>query len=338
MITKKQAEYVFQHLAHKTKTYKQLGKEFGMHPSTLCGQMKKYKKDFGLSEKEKYCASTYLRYYYINEIIKQYQKGNSTDKNAQFYGFSDGNMIAELLRGANVPVRSVGYQSKTDQTLFDKIDDELQAYVLGLITSDGNVNEQYEISITLTESDIKLLKVINNRLLNDTGNLQKRECKNNISKPTWKLSFCGKKICKNLSKYGIVPRKNGSLTKLYQFNDTLMPHYLRGLYDGDGVCSKSGNYLRVGYCAKRKELTEDYLKFFVQNLGMKENKLFNTGNCWDCSWGSRKDLETFFNYIYKNATIFLPRKYQKLHNYLYGNTEVSTPDSERPDATVERRQ
>ena len=103
-----------------------------------------------------------------------------------------------------------------------------------------------------------------------------------------------------------------------------MPHYIRGLYDGDGVCAKTNEYLRVGYCAYHKSFTKSYQEFLINTLGLKENKLFNTGNCWDCSWSKREDLEKFYNYIYKDATIFLQRKYDKLKNYLYGNTEVTS--------------
>ena len=60
----------------------------------------------------------------------------------------------------------------------------------------------------------------------------------------------------------------------------------------------------------------------VNKLGVKENKLFNTGGCWDCSWGAKKDLIKIYHYLYSDATIFLSRKKDKLYNYLYGNTEV----------------
>ena len=283
-------------------------------------EMKNFKKDFGIAPSEKYCASTYLRYKYKQEIIDAYLAGNSTKKIANFYGLSDDHLIAELLRSFGVEIRSTGYQSKTDQTLFKNITNEVEAYTLGLITADGNISVNYVISVTLTNSDLYLLEEINTKLLNETGHIlhiPKKE-----ANPVNKLSFCGKQICNNLTSYGVIPNKSDSLIELAVLPEPLMQHYIRGLYDGDGVCSSSAPYFRVGYCGKRQEFVKDFQMTLVNKLGVKENKLFNTGGCWDCSWGAKKDLIKIYHYLYNDATIFLSRKKDKLYNYLYGNTEV----------------
>ena len=152
---KEEAEYIFKHLAYKTKSYDELGKEFGVHKTTLCKQMAKFKKEFELKDNEKYCATTYLRYKYKDEIIQKYKERISTKQIAQDYGFSDDNMIANILRSLDIQVRGVGYQSRTNQTLFETINDEISAYTLGLITSDGNIGKNYTISISLKQSDKK---------------------------------------------------------------------------------------------------------------------------------------------------------------------------------------
>ena len=282
--------------------------------------MKNFKKDFDIAPSEKYCASTYLRYKYKQEIIDAYLAGNSTKKIANFYGLSDDHLIAELLRSFGVEIRSTGYQSKTDQTLFKNITNEVEAYTLGLITADGNISVNHVISVTLTNSDLYLLEEINTKLLNETGHIlhiTKKE-----ANPVNKLSFCGKQICNSLTSYGVIPNKSDSLIELAVLPEPLMQHYIRGLYDGDGVCSSSAPYFRVGYCGKRQEFVKDFQMTLVNKLGVKENKLFNTGGCWDCSWGAKKDLIKIYHYLYNDATIFLSRKKDKLYNYLYGNTEV----------------
>ena len=321
MITKEEAEYIFENLAYRKKTYKEMSSEFNVHMSTLCKWMSSFKKEFGMENDEKYSANTFLRYKYRDEIIKKYNNGESTSAIAKYYGFSDDHMIAELLRKLNIEVRGVGYQSRTNQNLFNIIDNELIAYTLGLITSDGNIGNNYMISITLTESDKYLLEEINNRVFNNSGSII---ITGNKEKATCRLSICGKRICESLVKYGVVPNKSHLLTNLYKFDEPIMKHYIRGLYDGDGVCSKSGKYLRVGYCAHKKEFVEDYQRYLSNLLNIKSNKLFNTGGCWDCSWGAKEDLIKIYDYLYKDATIFLSRKQQKLFNYLYGNTEVSS--------------
>lgn len=316
MINREDAEYIFDCLAHKTKTYTDLQSEFNLNKSTLCRQMNKFKRDFGLAKTEKYCAKTFLRYKHKDDIIQDYEKGESTKQIAQNYGFSDDHMIAELLKEFNVEVRGVGYTSKTDQTLFETIDSELLAYTLGLLTADGNVGKNYLISLQLKAEDVDLLKQINTRLFKSTGTIIP-------AKEQFRLSVCGKQICKNLEQYDIIPNKTYSLQHLQCFEEPLMQHYLRGLYDGDGVCAKNGSYLRLGYCGYNQNFVKEFQEYLVKKLNIKENKLFNTGNSWNCSWGSKEDLFQLYNYFYQDATIFLPRKYKKLHTYLYGDTEVN---------------
>lgn len=102
-----------------------------------------------------------------------------------------------------------------------------------------------------------------------------------------------------------------------------MQHYIRGLFDGDGVCSKQCNYLRLGYCAHNKSFTESFQVFMCSLLYLKRNKLFDTGGSWNCSWGAKSDIEKIYNYLYKDATLYLNRKKEKIEKYLYDNTEVT---------------
>lgn len=173
MISQKDAEYIFENLAYNKKTYKDMASEFGICYSTLCAQMKKYKEFFGLKKNEHYCAKTWLRYKYANEIICKYSNGESTKKIAKDYGFTDDHMIATLLSSLGIQIRPVGYTSKTDQTLFSNIQTEAEAYAVGLITADGSVDSNYAISVTLHENDLYLLHSLNEVICNKTGVVRK---------------------------------------------------------------------------------------------------------------------------------------------------------------------
>lgn len=310
----KVAEDIFYKNAVLRKSYKELSKEYDLHPATICKKMKDFKSFFGIKEKEKYCLYTYLRHYYGEEIKEKYLSGQSTIELAKEYWTSDDHLIATLLRELDVKIRPTGYKSRTNQALFKEITSEIEAYTLGLITADGSVDKNYLIRIFLTEADNYILKDINARLLNNTGNIA-TDLKEK-SNPVSRLTFCGKEICKNLANYGVVPAKSDFLTNICILPENLMPHYIRGLFDGDGVASKNKQYVRIGFCAKRKEFVESYQSFLCDKLHMRKNKIFNTGGCYQCSWGSKSDVQKFYNYIYKDATIFLGRKRNKLFTYL----------------------
>lgn len=319
MITRKQAEDIFEKLAHKT-TYKELSKIYGYHPSTLCKYMKTFKSEFGMKPQEVFSAKTFLRYKYKEEIVNRYLQGESSEKIIQDFGFSDGNIIITILRELNIPIRSRGYVSKTNQFLFKDIKTEIEAYTLGLITADGNIGTNYMISIHLTESDQYLLEKINKNLFDNSGHILVSNKEK--GKPVSRLSICGKQICENLAQYNVIPNKSEFLNKIYRFDEPLMKHYLRGLFDGDGVCAKNDKYLRIGFCAKNKNFCQDFQDYLSNRIQLKQNALFNTGGCWHCSWGSKADIQKIYNYLYNDATIFLTRKKDKILNYLQGNSEV----------------
>ena len=316
MINVNQAEIFFYQNAIEGKTYKILEKENNMGSGVLYKNMKRYRGHFGLKDGEIYCKKTYLRYKYGEEIKQKYLEGQSTCSLAKQYNFND-HGIADLLESLGVKIRTVGIPSKTDQNLFSVIDNAEKAYFIGLLTADGSVNESGRITLCLTESDRYLLDEINTQLLQGSGRVYLTHKED--PRPRVTLSFNGKKLCKDLEKHGIVPRKTYSLQFLSK-NIPLVfyPDYIRGLYDGDGVCSKSNGSIRIGYCAHNKSFTEEYQNYLCDVLKMRRNKLFNTGSCWQCSWAARADLQKFYNYIYyKQNLICLLRKKTKLENYLF---------------------
>lgn len=315
MITVEQAEKFFYQNAIEGKTYKILERENNMGVGEMFRNMKPYRGHFGIRKNERYCKMTYLRYKHGDEIKKKYLEGQSTVALAKEYNFND-HGIATLLITLDVKLRRSGVLSKTDQTIFSKIDNPEKAYLIGLLTADGSVNEKGTITICLTESDRYLLDDINTKILNGSGKifLSHKEDK----KPRAVLSFNGKQLCKDLSCFGIIPKKTYSLVSLSpEIPNEFYSDYIRGLYDGDGVCSKSNGGIRIGYCSYRKEFTESYRNFLCQILGIRKNKLFNTGNCWQCSWSAKADLKKIYEYLYSNEPeLCLLRKKEKLENYI----------------------
>lgn len=315
MISVEQAEKFFYQNAMERKTYRVLEKENNMGSGVLFENMKHFRGHFGLRKGERYCKMTYLRYRYGEEIKKKYLNGISTMALAKEYDYND-HGIANLLRSLEVIVRPTGTLSKTDQTLFQKIDTPEKAYFVGLLTADGSINSKGGITLCLTESDRYLLDEINTKVLNGSGKIFISHKED--EKPRAVLSFHGVQLCKDLDRFGIIPKKTYYLTSLSsEIPNEFYSDYIRGLYDGDGVCSKSNNRIRIGYCAYNKNFTESYQNHLCENLGMRKNKVFNTGNCWQCSWSAKSDLQKFYEYIYgKSPSLFLVRKKEKLSNYI----------------------
>lgn len=234
-------------------------------------------------------------------------------------------LVVSRLKRENVNIRDRDIISKINQTIFDNIDTEIKAYTLGLLTSDGNVqNKSSTITISLTNTDGYILEKINEELLSGLGNILVTHKED--EKPRKVLGFNGKHLKDKLAEYNIVPRKSYIIKELStKIPEELYHHYIRGLFDGDGVCSYETSHkkkkVRIGFCGHNRDFVENYRNFLINKLDMNQTKLFNTGGCWQCSWSSKKDLINFYNYIYKDATIFLGRKKKKISDYV--NTEVT---------------
>lgn len=318
--TKKMFFNVLKKHFEEKMTYEEIAKLYKKSKDYIYCLVKAYKTDFGIPVSGRISYYNYLTITdKLKHIVEDYNNGLSTATIGEKYGVTD-HVVASWLKNENVSLRNVGKVSKIDQDIFDNIDSEVKAYTLGLIMSDGNVSKEGNtISITLTQDDSYVLEDINERLLNNKGNIcisHKRD-----KKPRKVLQFNGKKIKERLADFYIIPDKSHNLIELpSNIPKEFYHHFIRGLYDGDGVCayytSHGQQKVRIGFCAANKNFVENYQKYFIENFDMKKTKIFNTGGCWQCSWGSVKDLQTFFDYIYKDATIFLGRKYKKLNDFL----------------------
>ena len=144
-------------------------------------------------------------------------------------------LVVSWLKRENVNIRDRGIISKINQTIFDNIDTEIKAYTLGLLTSDGNVqNKSSTITICLTNTDGYILEKINEELLSGLGNILVTHKED--EKPRKVLGFNGKHLKDKLAEYNIVPRKSYIIKELStKIPEELYHHYIRGLFDGDGV-------------------------------------------------------------------------------------------------------
>ena len=128
----------------------------------------------------------------------------------------------------------------------------------------------------------------------------------------------------DLIKQGCVPCKSLILTfpNTNQIPENLINHFIRGYFDGDG----SVNYtIRERYSIRKKQNVKR-IAANVDFVGTKEmlteiNKHVNfndlekekrrESNTWYIRTSSISNIESFYNYLYSNATIYLSRKKQK---------------------------
>jgi intein/homing endonuclease len=108
---------------------------------------------------------------------------------------------------------------------------ERGAYLLGLIMSDGHLNYDYGyFQYVCSKRDISILEFIKTELESTHPIKKSREV-------YVRYSITNKQLVRNIINKYSLPHSNKSQNNInipHQLNATLIPHFLRGFFDGDG--------------------------------------------------------------------------------------------------------
>lgn len=222
--------------------------------------------------------------------------------------------IMSILKIKQVKLRPFGshknYYNNINHNYFKVINDEHKAYWLGFLYADGYNNEKfYQVEITLKDED----KYILEELKKDCESIYDIKYKEvNLNEkvfPCNRLTLYSKEISQDLKKLGCMQKK--SLIIKFpteeQVPDNLIHHFMRGYFDGNG-CISGNNFM----LNSTKDFLDEYIKRLRNNTDISKAGYFSVdgqGHRW--SHASKRDLQKIFNFLYKDATIYLHRKYNK---------------------------
>jgi hypothetical protein len=212
------------------------------------------------------------------------------------------------------------FQQETEQSF----------YLAGFIAADGCVKERSGasrvLSIGLAMRDKEFLQQIK-KTLKAENPITDRIVKNSNDNPnyndTWSssITITSKQIFDDLAKFNIVPRKSLIYTfPEWVINHPLVHHFMRGYFDGDGsfYIPKLVNYdgcnrtvMQVFFALRG---TPKFLTVYRSIL--EENDLVKKRNTdirmssgqGILGYGGNGVLTKICKFLYKDATLFLPRK------------------------------
>jgi DNA invertase Pin-like site-specific DNA recombinase len=251
----------------------------------------------------------------VENMIEQYQSGISAEQIGRQYGVSDDTIIKKL-REHNIEIRSRSY--RLNENYFDAIDNQDKAYILGLLYADGCNNTQIKsIILSLQEEDMHILQQIRDVLDSEQPlRFIDRNSKNEKWKNSYSLEVHSRHMSETLERCGVVKAKSLILTFPDWLDPSLYSHFIRGYFDGDGHISKQEhkyNMSIVGtesFCKKiqdilRTEIGIESRLHISTSLDKPTRTLMVT---------KRDDNQKFFDYIYRDANLYLHRKYDVYRN------------------------
>lgn len=206
---------------------------------------------------------------------------------------------------------------------FDVIDSEEKAYWLGFLTADGWISKNNKTGsgvtgIELQYNDIEHLKKFNKSI---EGNYKITDRWKNCQPSTNKDKLSHTCVIRVFSviMYNTLINLGFSNNKTYDvgmplIDDKLLRHYIRGYFDGDGCLSVSNSHLSVKFVTASNNYYNNLIDLLI-NLDIdirctQEINEYNT-TMYSIEIRFNEDKLKFLQYIYKDCTIFLERKYKK---------------------------
>lgn len=223
---------------------------------------------------------------------------------------------------------------------FSNIDTEIKAYMLGFIYADGcviapsNYNNKPRagrLSISIQISDEYIIDRLSNDLRGKPGVVRytPSQIKNSEQKQKI-LNVSSAQIYSDLVKLGCYPNKTKVGMLFPNLEDKLIPHFIRGFFDGDGCLTvdypKSSYISRTGNAVKARKPIRGRITFTSTDKTFLDTLLKHiptSGYYYSSKQRTQivnmlhierqKDVVNVLNYMYQNSSIHLKRKEEKMN-------------------------
>ena len=254
---------------------------------------------------------------FLEEVYKYIEENNKTITETARYFNVDRHTLSRRLKdkyGDDI-IKNINNKKEVDSNYFEKIDTEKKAYWLGFLTADGYISSNDNtIELCLKAEDKKHIEKFKKDLKSNHKISKKTSKLNNKMFDAYKISIKDIKLNNDLHFLGLNNKKSNNAYIPFRFiPNELMPHYIRGLFDGDGSLYKlnQGKQIGITICTTISEyMIEDITKYIKNELNI-DVKYNNSRNVTDIRIYKTSDVNKFYNWLYKDANIYLKRKYDK---------------------------
>ena len=207
-----------------------------------------------------------------------------------------------------------------NESFFEEIDCENKAYWLGFMFADGyiiNKEDKYgqdAFGITLAEDSLDILEKFkkdigaSNPINWDNSKKGQRQCKINLT---------SQKTVNDLINKGCLKQKSLILKPPIGVPKELIPHFIRGFFDGDGSLIKyEKNQTSTVY---QVNITSTYEMIkWIQDV-FQMGQIFpekRREKTWYYTLGGNRQVIKFYHILYDEATIWMDKKYNRFQELL----------------------
>ena len=268
--------------------------------------------------------------------MKPYNELKSQDKKDIISMYYENHAFTDISEHLNVSRRSVSRVLKEasintrlknrytlNESYFETIDTEKKAYWLGFLYADGYVGNNNYNNVVLSSIDQEHIQKFSDDI-EYTGNLRKRVGGFEGSKEQLVINFSSEKMTSDLRNIGLYPGKSTTMESFPEIDSDLVNHFIRGYFDGDGSVyeQRSTSYHKDKMYEYQRNIvsiigTYKFLMEILEHLPMMHRiRKSKTESMFYIEYYGRHDFEDIYDYLYKNATIYLDRKFNKFETLL----------------------
>lgn len=311
----------------------QVGKQFGVSGTAIRQVLRKR----GIECRQDHCQPKLPPDKEL-ELCQRYVAGELPKNLAPQYSIAFGSVF-KVLRRQGYEVRGMSESKRRyvhNRAFFEKIDTESKAYWLGFIAADGYIrkaagNVSPELVVSLATVDRGHLVKLKDALQSshpireyDYSAISEK------NRPYASFSVRSRELATGLKRFGIVPAKTFTL-RWPTLPDELLRHYLRGIFDGDGVWHIKNGYRNGRQMNWRKDIAfrltsnREFLigcqHYLVRACDLRYTKLSERQDKWKGTvptliYSGRNQVSRIYHLMYDDATIYLPRKKQKAEPHI----------------------
>lgn len=193
-----------------------------------------------------------------------------------------------------------------DLTYFTCIDTSSKAYVLGFIYADG-CNTRKGLQIGIQECDKDVLEFIQTELRVSNPLRYVKPYKANWH-PKYELEIRSMELSQQLTSLGCPPAKSKTLTFPTFLSFHLLPHFIRGYFDGDGSLTYNKGSWRISFTSASKAFIEP-LQSYLTTQGISLNFYTNAKNgCYSLQSSKQTVVRKLVAFLYTKPDFGMSRK------------------------------
>lgn len=261
-------------------------------------------------------------------MYEMYQKNMTMEDIAEKFN-SCRHTIGRTLKRYGFNIDRLKYHC--NDSYFDVIDTKEKAYILGLLWADGcNDVDLGKIQLQLQERDADILNIINELTCNDRPlYFTPLHDKNPNWQNTYTLVLKSYHMSEVLNSYGMVQKKSLVLEFPNCLDKSLYKYFILGYFDGDGSISYNTNTKALNVDMIGTYMFLSVVQDICKDLGIKTFLSNKNEDSTICILGitNKKDRMAFLDWIYRESTIKIKRKYLKyqqcLNDYNINNSPTS---------------